>query len=142
MFIAQIMTRRIVTVSMDDRLHQIREIFNHVRFHHLLVLDEHDKLVGVISDRDLLKHLSPYVDTAAAQERDLATLNKRAHQVMTRHPITVESTTTVVAAVRTLLDEDVSCLAVVDSGKHPVGVVTWKDLLRSFVDVINSEVRR
>jgi hypothetical protein len=40
-------------------------------------VDEHKNLSGVVSDRDLLRALSPYVGSAAETERDLATLNKR-----------------------------------------------------------------
>ncbi|MEE4298309.1 MAG: hypothetical protein V2J24_02605 [Pseudomonadales bacterium] len=35
--VAACMTRRIVSVGMDDSLQAVREIFEHVRFHHLLV---------------------------------------------------------------------------------------------------------
>ncbi len=66
MVMGDIMTARVVTVEMDDRLEVVKEIFDTMRFHHLLVVDEHKKLSGVVSDRDLLRALSPYV---AAQPR-------------------------------------------------------------------------
>ena len=50
---------------------------------------EADIPIGVISDRDLLKALSPYIGTATETSRDVATLNKRAHQIMSRKPITI-----------------------------------------------------
>ncbi len=45
---------------MDDPLYLIQRIFQREGFHHLLVVEE-DQLVGVISDRDLLPAISPYV---------------------------------------------------------------------------------
>jgi len=66
MDLGSIMTARVVTVEMDDRLEIVKEIFDTMNFHHLLVVDEHKKLSGVVSDRDLLRAISPYVGSAAA----------------------------------------------------------------------------
>ena len=57
-------------------------------FRHLLVLEE-GELVGVISDRDLFRAISPYLGSEAEMSRDTETLTKRAHQIMTRQPITI-----------------------------------------------------
>ena len=78
-----IMTRDVVTLDMDDPLHLIQRIFQREGFHHLLVVEE-DQLVGVISDRDLLSAISPYVNTPSEKRRDELTLYKRAHHIMSR----------------------------------------------------------
>ena len=88
MSIEAILTKCVVTVDMDDSLYTIRDIFSHVRFHHLLVTED-EKLCGIISDRDLLKAISPYTGSVAEQPRDAATLRKRAHQIMARNPVTI-----------------------------------------------------
>jgi acetoin utilization protein AcuB len=131
MAVSDIMTARIVTVEMDDRLEVVKEIFDTVKFHHLLVLDERRKLSGVVSDRDLLKALSPYVGSATETARDLATLNKRVHQIMTRHPITLHPQSTIAEAVNLLLTHRISCIPIVDDEHKPVGIISWRDLLRS-----------
>jgi acetoin utilization protein AcuB len=131
MVMRDIMTTRVVTVEMDDRLEVVKEIFDAVNFHHLLVMDEHKTLSGIVSDRDLLKALSPYVGSAAETARDLATLNKRVHQIMTRHPITLHPQSTVTEAVKLLLEHRISCIPIVDDEFKPVGIVSWRDLLRS-----------
>jgi acetoin utilization protein AcuB len=133
MVMRDIMTTRVVTVEMDDRLEVVKEIFDAVNFHHLLVMDEHKTLSGIVSDRDLLKALSPYVGGAAETARDLATLNKRVHQIMTRHPITLHPQSTVTEAVKLLLEHRISCIPIVDDEFKPVGIVSWRDLLRSLV---------
>jgi acetoin utilization protein AcuB len=131
MDLGTIMTARVVTVEMDDRLEVVKEIFDTKSFHHLLVVDEDRKLSGVVSDRDLLRAISPYVGSAAETERDLATLNKRVHQIMSRHPITLRPQSKVAEAVRLLLAHRISCIPVVDDESKPVGIVSWRDLLRS-----------
>jgi acetoin utilization protein AcuB len=131
MVMRDVMTTRIVTVAMDDRLEVVKEIFDTMHFHHLLVIDEHAKLSGIVSDRDLLRALSPYVGSAAETARDLATLNKRVHQIMSRHPITLHPQSTAAEAVGLLLAHRISCIPIVDDEFKPVGIVSWRDLLKS-----------
>jgi acetoin utilization protein AcuB len=134
MIIADIMTVNPVTVNLDTELLLIKNIFDHVFFHHLLVENESDKTIaGVISDRDLLSALSPYIHTAAETFRDKETLNKRAHQIMSRQIDVVSPTTDCNIAVQKMLDADVSCLPVVDEHKVILGIVTWKDFLKNYL---------
>ena len=132
MLIKEIMTTRVATVSMDDRLGVIKEIFEQAHFRHLLVLEE-EVLVGVISDRDLLRALSPYLDTDAEMNRDTETLNRRAHQIMSRQPITISPESSLQEAAAIMLEQHVSCLPVLENGAL-VGIVSWKDLLRVMRD--------
>ena len=85
---------------MDDSLHTIKELFEATGFHHLLVV-EGRKLTGIISDRDLLKALSPFIDTISERARDRATLERRAHQIMTRDVIAVKEHSSVLNAIST-----------------------------------------
>ncbi|MGC1519939.1 MAG: CBS domain-containing protein [Steroidobacteraceae bacterium] len=130
MTLDKIMTAKVVTVAMDDRLETVKEIFDTMNFHHLLVIDEHEQLSGVLSDRDLLRAMSPYVGSAAETARDLATLNKRVHQIMTRRPLTLRPHSSVAEAAALLLDNRISCVPIVDGDFKPVGIVSWRDLLR------------
>ncbi|MGY3941858.1 CBS domain-containing protein [Aeromonas tecta] len=128
MLIKEIMTTRIATVSMDDRLNVIKEIFEQAHFRHLLVIEE-EALVGVISDRDLLRALSPYLDTDAEMNRDTETLNRRAHQIMSRQLVTISPELSLQEAASMMLARHVSCLPVLENGAL-VGIVSWTDLLR------------
>ncbi|MGL4917636.1 MAG: CBS domain-containing protein [Aeromonas allosaccharophila] len=128
MHIRDIMTTRVATVSMDDRLSVIKDIFEQAHFRHLLVLEE-GELVGVISDRDLFRAISPYLDSEAEMNRDTETLTKRAHQIMSRQLITIASHLTVRDGVKLMLEKGVSCLPVLENGAL-VGVISWKDFLK------------
>lgn len=131
MAMGDIMTAPVVTVDMDERLERVKEIFDAKGFHHLLVTDENKKLSGIVSDRDLLRALSPYVGSAAETTRDLATLNKRVHQIMTRRPLTLRPQSAIAEAVNLLLTQRISCIPIVDDDFKPVGIVSWRDLLKS-----------
>ena len=130
MSVQQLMTRDPVTVEMDDTVATVREIFDHVRFHHLLVV-ERGRLCGVVSDRDLFKALSPYLGTPAESSKDAATLHRRVHQIMSRHPVVIGPHATVFEAVDLIVERGVSCLPVVDPEGAPLGIVTWRDVLQA-----------
>ena len=130
MSVQHIMSTRIVTVGMDDRLGTIKEIFDSVKFHHLLVVEE-GRLYGVVSDRDLLRALSPFIDSTVETPRDAATLNKRVHQIMTRKPVTLRPEAEIADAVRLFQTNKISCIPVVDAEFKPVGILSWRDVLKS-----------
>ena len=132
MTVETIMSQKIVTVEMDETLERVREIFEEHRFHHLLVVSG-QRLMGVISDRDLLKSISPYVGTVSETSRDLATLQKRAHQIMSRKPISVSKDVTVQVAAETLLAKNISCLPVTNAEGNVEGILTWKDVLAALM---------
>lgn len=130
MRVKELMSSHVVTVGLDDRLEQVKELFESTRFHHLLVV-EGETLYGVVSDRDLLRALSPFVGSSVESPRDLGTLNKRVHQVMSRKPITLGPEAQVADAMRLLLDQRISCIPVVDDQFKPIGILTWRDVLRA-----------
>lgn len=129
MVVADVMTGTIVTVELDDTLGFAKELFDVHRFHHLLVVDK-GKLAGIVSDRDLLRAVSPFVGKLVEREQDAATLRKRIHQIMGRQLVTVAPDEGIEACARLMLERRVSCLPVVDREGRPVGVATWRDLLR------------
>ena len=129
MKIKQIMSQTVVTVEMDDSLHIVKEIFDNIRFHHLFVV-ESGRLFGVISDRDLLKVLSPNIDSLAETSKDRAELNKKAHQIMTRKPVTLGPEAGIYDAIDIFNDKSISCIPIIDDQRRPIGVVSWRDILR------------
>ncbi len=130
MNLEKIMNKRVVTVEMDDSLEVVKEIFDNVRFHHLLVV-ESGKLFGVISDRDLLKALGPTVGTAAETTMDLATLNKRVHNIMTRKPVFLSPNAGIYDAIEIFNSHNISCIPVVDEEHKPIGIISWRDILKA-----------
>lgn len=124
------MSTRVVTIEMDDRLSVAKEIFENAPFHHLLVIED-DELQGVLSERDYLRALSPNIGNINETERDSETLQRRAHQVMSRNPITIAPHKTLKEASRLMLEHDIGSLPVLKRGEI-VGIITWKDLLRAY----------
>ncbi len=130
MAVNQLMSKDVVTIEMDDSLGVVKDIFDSTRFHHLLVV-ESGKLFGVISDRDLLKSISPNIGTAAETASDVASLNKKVHQIMTRKPVTLGPEASVHDAIAIFNQHNISCIPVIDEDRRPVGIISWRDILKA-----------
>ena len=129
MIVNEIMTTKVITIEMDATLGQIQKIFEKHKFHHLLIVED-GELIGIISDRDVLKEISPHVNTISEDSRARQTLKKKAHQIMSRKLITVESDTLVDYAASIMFKKNISCLPVVSPSGNIDGILSWKDILK------------
>ncbi len=127
--VADIMSHPVETISMDDSVETIRRIFDGSRYHHLIVVNDQGVCAGVISDRDLLKNISPFIGKPGERSADVNCLRRRAHQIMTRQLVAVRKQTSLRAAARVMLDHKISCLPVVDANKHCIGIITVRDIV-------------
>ena len=131
--LATIMSRTLITVSLDDTLEHIAFVLERNGIHHVIVTDEAAQVVGVISDRDVLRGASPFIGKLAERTQDVATLKIRAHQLITRKLCSASETTSIREAAHQMLDHGVSCLPILDGAGRALGIVTWRDVLRSLL---------
>ena len=136
--IEHILTRGVVTISMDDSLETVRSLFKQHRFHHLLVIEK-GKAVGVLSERDLLKNVSPFIDQMSERKQDTWTLQKRVHQIMQRDLVWASPDTSIHDACLMMAANQISCLPVLDEQSKPLGIVTARDILRWLADQLDPE---
>ncbi len=130
--VASIMTSNVITVELDDTLETIRSIFDNSMFHHLLVIEK-GRLIGVVSDRDLLKRLCPGLGKLSEKPHGRMTLGMKAHQIMSHDPVTVFKYASIETAAELMLECDISCLPVTSTAGGIDGIVTWKDILGFFI---------
>ena len=130
MTVAEIMTTKVFTASMDDTLEQIRKTLEQYHCHHIPVVED-NRLVGIVSDRDVLRALSPYADTVGADSQALNTLKKKAHQIMTRRVITISPEDTVEEAATMMLERGFNSMPVLERSGKVVGILTKTDILKS-----------
>ncbi|PJZ53639.1 CBS domain-containing protein [Leptospira adleri] len=126
----QVMTTRIITVNLEDPVARIGKIFDNLEFHHLLVIDDQKKLIGVISDRDYLKAISPFIGTRLERVQDDLTKKKTASQLMSAFLITASADQTVRYAIELMMRYKISCLPVMDGHGEIAGIVTTRDILK------------
>ena len=137
MKITRIVTVDPVTVDVDEKLSVVKSIFEETKFHHLLVI-QGNKLTGVISDRDLHKSLSPRIGSHAETLADSYLLEKRAHQIMSRQPITLHESGSVRDAISIFNQHIISCIPVIDDKGRPLGIVSWRDVMKTLEEKLEN----
>ena len=118
----EVMTREVVTLSPHHSFQEAITLVARHRFRHLLVVETGRRLVGLVSDRDLLRFMirEPRWDAATVAE------------VMKPQPVTVRSETALSTAIAEMLTRRINCLPVVDAEGRVCGILTSTDLLRAF----------
>ncbi len=129
--VSALMTRDVISVHPDTPLLEVQNLLKQHGFRHLVVVDDDGALSGVLSNRDVLKALSPFLNTNAETQRDVRTLAQPARNLMNKTPHTVTPDTSAQEAASVLLDGAISALPVVE-GDELVGIITTKDLLRYY----------
>lgn len=135
--VADIMAEDVVCLQEENHLAEALEVMKQKKVRHVLVVDKQRKLMGVISDRDVLRYL-PYLRPGADafHERlfEVAPNNVAMKQVLRdiikREVVSVLPSCDFYSAVRTLYDKNISCLPVTGEDKKPVGIVTVTDVMR------------
>lgn len=131
--VGEIMSAKVAALSFDDNLLTVKGIFDSVKFRHLPIIDEHNQLIGVVSDRDLLRVVSPFFGTINEQKRDKEIMTRKVGTIMTRKPICANIDTTILDAVKLMSNRKISCLPIVKKNSMILlGIVTWKDVVRAF----------
>ena len=116
------MTKALVTVSWSDAMTKAHKIMEERRIRHLPVIDREGFVVGILSDRDVFRAMSPGRPGFAS---DIVV-----GDYMSWPAITVDEKSSVKDITEGMIDEKVSAFLVTRDGKQVVGIVTSEDLLR------------
>ncbi len=128
--VADIMSRKVISISSDDTLDIVKEIMELGSVRHLPVV-RRGELVGVVSQRDLLKASLSTVMGLAIEEQRRFLEGVSIAQVMSSPPISISPSAGVREAARMMAERKIGCLTVVD-GSALVGIVTETDVLACF----------
>ncbi len=140
-WVAEVMTRDVVSVHTDTPVGEVVRVLIDRDFRAIPVTDADERLVGIISNRDLVERggLSARVELlavlgGAALERELSTSGARernAADVMTRDAITVTPDESLERAAHLMSQHRIKRLPVLDENGHLVGIVSRVDVLRT-----------
>lgn len=128
MTVRDIMTLHVEGASPDETVLDARDRFRDRGFRHLPVVQD-GRLVGVVSDRDVLRAAGPALGPTEFDDDAGPGIDRTLREVMTRDVITADPTMSVEEAADTMLRHDVSALPVLDEGRL-IGIVTTADVLR------------
>jgi acetoin utilization protein AcuB len=126
--VADVMTRKTVTLSPHHGLADAVSLMADRYFRHVVVVDTGGQVLGVISDRDILRTLAR---TSNWQTKDVS-------QIMTRDPFTVKRETPLTVAVAKIVSKRINCLPVLDDEGKVCGILTSTDLLKAYQKLLES----
>ena len=127
--VKDIMKHEFVRIGCEDRLDLARDIMSENETDYLIVIEDHI-CMGVLYKADLEATLSPYIGTKSENARDLATLNKRVHQIMDKNFYAVDIDSPIDQVEEIFLNKPNSIIVV--TGKNSKichGVVIINDFL-------------
>ena len=133
MKVSDVMSRKVVSISADDTLLIVDEIMELGHVRHIPVV-RGGELVGVVSQRDLLRASLSSVMGIAREDADGFLENLSISEAMTSPAISIEADRPVQEAARLMADHKIGCLPVVE-GKKLIAIVTETDVLKVFADL-------
>ncbi|MEV8033401.1 CBS domain-containing protein [Streptomyces sp. NPDC086182] len=144
--VGSVMTADVVRAPYGAPFKEVVRLLAAHRISGLPVVDEDEKVIGVISESDLLVRQAQTSDPYAPKPRFRLVLPTRgsrrqaakarartAGQLMSVPPVTVYAENTIAEAARTMAQNQVERLPVVDEEDRLVGIVTRRDLLQVFL---------
>ena len=121
-----------ITIAPDTPVLEARRVMQTRVIRHLLVV-EHGRLVGIVTDRDIRLNMPSPATTLSVWEVNYLLARLTVREVMTTSVIVVEPDRSAQDAATLLVTEKIGALPVLD-GERLVGIVTETDFLRAFVE--------
>ncbi|MFC1859317.1 CBS domain-containing protein [Thermodesulfobacteriota bacterium] len=134
MFIGKSMTKKVITVEKDADILEAREIMAKHRIRHLPVVAQDNLLLGIVSDRDVRSVLPFGVSQDSEEWKKSSQL--KVEEIMTKDPVTVPMTYTLQDALLLIQKKHVGAFPVVDENNRLKGIISVRDLLRAFTNVL------
>ena len=128
LFAEQIMSKQLVTLSLQATISSAMEIFRTHKFRHLPVVSDTGRLAGMVSDRDILHHLG-----GLSREYRQQSPHKAAESIdrLMQSPVLAANPKTDVRHIaRLFVEQRVGAMPIVDR-EVLIGMVTRSDILRA-----------
>jgi len=131
--VREIMTPEVTTLARNDSLQLVKDIMTLGRVRHFPVVDG-DKVVGVVSQRDLYKASLGSVMKYGEKANRAFLEGIAVKEVMCEPVMTIAPEVTVQEAARLMMEQKIGCLPVLE-GTKLVGIVTETDMLKLVVEM-------
>jgi len=135
-----IMQQNVVTIAAGERLSTVEDIMTLGNVRHMPVVQS-GELVGVVSERDLLRASLSNLSSRSPDERRAFLHAVEIARVMSKPPIVIHADAVVEECARILAEHKIGCLPVVDSTGGLLGMLTETDVLRYLAARLELESR-
>lgn len=137
MLVRERMSTKPVTISADVPITEALRIMRQNQVRRLPVLDENGKLIGIVSEKDLL-YASPSPATSLSiYEMHYMLSRLQVTELMTADPITITPDTLLEEAALIMADSKIGGLPVVKDG-NLVGIITETDIFKVFLELLGA----
>lgn len=141
MLVKERMTSPAMTVTPETSFQDALKLMRDHKFRRLPVVDHDGKLVGIVSERDLL-HASPSPATSlSVWEVNYLLWKLKVADIMTHHVLTIAQDAPIEDAANLMVTRKIGGLPVVNSAGQIVGVITETDIFKAFAEMLGSDER-
>lgn len=137
MLVGERMTPRPITVNENTSLPEALELMRREKIRRLPVLDKHGKLVGIVTELDLLRASPSPATTLSIYEIPYLLSKVKMREIMSREVITVTEETPIEEAARIMADNKIGGLPVM-RGDKLVGIITETDIFKLMLELFGA----
>jgi len=135
MLIRDWMTKDVITVDAETSMMKASKLMREHKISRLPVVDAHQRLIGIVSDRDL-KEASPSKATSLDMHELYYLLSEiKVKDIMTKAPVAVKPSETVGKAAVLMMNNNFGGMPVVDDDLKVVGIITDSDVFKVLVQI-------
>ncbi len=139
MFVGERMSHPVIAVSPEVPIHDALVMFKKEHIRRAPVIKD-GKLVGIVSERDLLNASPSPVTSLSVWEMNYLISKVTVKQVMSKKVKTIDIDTPIEEAARIMADSKIGGMPVVRSGKV-VGMITETDLFKIFLELMGARTK-
>ena len=139
MFVGERMSHPVISVTPEVSIHDALAMFKKEHIRRAPVMKD-GKLVGIVSERDLLNASPSPVTSLSVWEMNYLISKVTVKQVMSKKVKTIDVNTPIEEAARIMADTKIGGMPVVRSGKV-VGMITETDLFKIFLELMGARTR-
>jgi acetoin utilization protein AcuB len=139
MFVGERMSRPVISVTPDMPINDVLAMFRKEHIRRAPVIKD-GKLVGIVSERDLLNASPSSVTTLSVWELNYLISKVTVKNVMAKKVVTVDQETPIEEAARIMADKKIGGVPVMNGG-NVVGIITETDLFKVFLELMGARVK-
>ena len=137
MFVSRSMTRKVITIDENTDILEAKKKMAEHRIRHLPVVTKDNRLCGIVTDRDIRSAMPSSVLDDPDRDMDQTRLAKiKVTEIMTKNPITLSPQDTLQDALLMIQEKKVGAFTVVDEQGILKGILSTRDLMRAFINVL------
>lgn len=137
MFVSRSMTPEVITVDQEASIFDAHELMAKNIIRHLPIVDSENRLIGIVTDRDIRSALPYHLFKTPEKLVEKETYNQlKIKDIMTRNPFAISPTDTIQDALLLIQEKRVGAFPVVDEAGKLKGIISVRDLLRAFTNVL------